>query len=156
MFAHLSEHCYYRFRQRSLIRPSYFFISFFCRYFRFFRRSATICRSPRREWKSFLCLRKCVARSSIWRVNRETCASGEPVSESWRWVFLIVFSLIRFDSMLNLVTTVAVFCPHIYFRIDGTANDGIIKPAYPYRWVKVPRTIAWFKPESKAFDTFHR
>src|SRR4029453_3941899 len=48
------------------------------------RRLPTSISSPRREWWSLACVRRCSVSSLIRSVSRATCTSAEPVSPSLR------------------------------------------------------------------------
>src|SRR5919201_4981882 len=62
-------------------------MSWRCRYCSSRRRFPTSIRSPRREWWSFLCSRKCSVSSLMRAVSRATWTSGDPVSLSPRPYF---------------------------------------------------------------------
>src|SRR3989344_5576742 len=94
------------------LKPTTYFLSpsFFTRlpyerlfvvskYFRCLRRSATSPRSPRRPCLSLRFLSKCTDSSSIRRVRRAICTSGEPVSLSCRCAFETSLCFLRFVSI---------------------------------------------------------
>ena len=98
------------------------------------RRSATICKRPRREWLSFWFFFKCAVRSSIRFESKATCASGDPVSLLWICTFLIIFCFCFVDIIRHTLSYLGKKCK---LRYTNTRKTPYISTKAPHNALKI-------------------